>query len=130
MGNHCLYGKADAQHQHNGDESTDAARQVGLWQSFERLEKVVLRRSEMLALCVTRGGSFFCSNPNHHRQTGAFVYEREKNSQFFTSSKFVRRPTTGLRQLPQTRLKKFDATTQGLNASVVVHRQNILNRPI
>jgi hypothetical protein len=33
-------------------------------------------------------------------------------------------------RLPQTRFKKFDATTQGLNASVVVHRQNILNRQI
>lgn len=34
----------------------------------------------MLALCL----AFFCSNPNHHRETAASVYERGKISQFFT----------------------------------------------
>jgi len=47
MGNDCLYGKTDFatanQHQYDGDAPSDTARQVGLRQSFERLEKRVRR---------------------------------------------------------------------------------------
>ena len=53
MGNDCLYGKTDFatanEHQYDGDAPSDTARQVGIRQSFERLEKRVRRRSEILA---------------------------------------------------------------------------------